>query len=302
VGKRGVLTFKTLKDADHLRKAKGKSAIVVGSGPVGIEAAVALRRKGCEVVLIELLDRILPRIFDAPMARSLKDRLETTGIQVLLAEKVIEILGEDGVEGVKTDHSTVPADLVLLVIGMKPDVELAEKGSLKLAPSGGIEVDETLGTSLRGVWACGDCVESRDRITGNKGLFMLWNNARTQGKVAGGNATGANHHYRGSLNVTTVNIFDETAASVGVLASDLPNGQAKSLHRKGPWGELWLVLHEDRLMGVQALGRTERVGGLLGLLLKGGDLKGLTGEVSQKGKGDSWVLRGVQKEMSRLIQ
>ena len=301
VEKEGVLPLKTLKDADLLRQARGKSAVVVGTGPVGIEAAIALKRKGWEVVMVELLDRILPRIFDAPLACSLKSRLEVEGIQVLLTERVIEMLGGNGVEAVRTDLRTIPAELVLLVIGMKPEVELAKKGGLNLGPSGGIEVDESLSTSFQGVWACGDCVESRDRITGKKGLFMLWNNARMQGKVAGGNAAGANHHYHGSLNVTTVSIFHETAASLGVLASDLQEGESKSIHRKGPWGELWLVLQDDRLVGVQAIGKTERVGGLLGLLLKGGDLKGLTGKIAHMGKGDLWALRGVQRDLIRLI-
>lgn len=301
VEKEGVLPLKTLKDADLLRQARGKSAVVVGTGPVGIEAAIALKCKGWEVVMVELLDRILPRIFDAPLARSLKNRLEAEGIQVLLTERVIEILGGNGVEAVRTDLRTIPAELVLLVIGMKPEVELAEKGGLNLGRSGGIEIDDTLSTSFQGVWACGDCIESRDRITGKKGLFMLWNNARMQGKVAGGNAAGASHRYHGSLNVTTVPIFHETAASLGLLASDLQEGEAKSIHRKGPLGELWLVLQDDRLVGVQAIGRTERVGGLLGLLLKGGNLRWLTGEMAHKRKGDLWALRGVQRDLIRLI-
>lgn len=300
--KEGVFALKTLSDADSIKEASGTDAVVVGSGPVGIETALALRRLGWNVWIVELLDRVLPRLFDVPMAELLRAYLEKHGIRICLAERVLEVLGGERVEGVRTDSRALKSELVVFVIGMKPEVTLARRGDLALGPSGGIQVNEGMGTSRPEVWACGDCVESRDRLTGRKGLFMLWNNARLQGQVAGANAARGTLRYNGSLNITTVNLWDRAAASVGLLAADLPDGKARILHRRGPWGAFSLILEEGSLVGVQALGRTERVGGLLGLLLKGGDLRQRLMERPTLTAGwETWALREVRRELKDLL-
>jgi len=301
VEKEGVVTLKTLRDADIMRDVQGKSAVVVGSGPIGIETAVALHRRGWSVSLVELLDRILPRLFDIPLASSLQERLESRGIQVFLREKVLEILGEERVSGVRTDQRTIPADLVILVIGMRPDLELAKKGELVLGVSGGIQVDEHMRTNRTDVWACGDCVESQDMVTGRKGLFMLWNNARIQGRVAGANAAGDTKRYPGSLNLTSVSFFGEACASVGLLSSDLSPTEAQVIHRKGLRREFWLVLQDNRIVGAQALGHTERVGGLVGLILRGEDLrKTIIKGSTRSERRRIWPLRGLRRDLLRL--
>lgn len=299
--KKGVFTLKNLSDADLLREVTGRSAAVIGSGPVGIEAAVALRRRGFAVVLFELLDRVLPGLFDPPIAKSLQTLLVKEGIEVHTGERLLEILGDGRVKAIRTDKGRVPCDLVVLVIGMRPDVSLTKKGGIELGASGGIQVDDAMATSREGVWACGDCIESRDRITGRRGLNMLWHNARWQGNIAGANAGGERRLYSGSMNITTVNIFDSGAATVGALASDIPEDEAKVIHRKGPWGEFRLVLQGERLVGVQALGRIERVGGLLGILLRGGQIR----ETLERGHihqgRELWALRGVQRELREIL-
>jgi len=299
----GVIPLKTLSDAERIRKAMGNNAVVVGSGPVGIEAVVALRRKGWKITLIESLDRVMPRLFDTPIAYALRQRLESEGVNVLLGEPIIEICGSKRVEGVRTDLNTIPAELVVLVMGMRPDVALPRRASLELGNSGGVLVDDTLRTSFRNVWACGDCIESRDVITGRSGLFMLWRNARVQGRVAGSNAAGQTKKYLGSLNVTNVNLFNETAASVGAVASDLHEGDSEILHRKVAGGELLLVLQEKRLVGVQALGCTDRVGRLIGPLFRGGDLlRGSSHIFSRKRSPGTWALREIQRDLNRIFK
>jgi NADH oxidase (H2O2-forming) len=294
----GVYTLKTLQDADRLIGAAGRSAVVVGSGPVGIESAVGLQRRGWNVALIELMDRLLPRCFDAPLAASLTERLQASGIAVHVGERVVEISGKRHVTGIVTERHMLKADLVVLVVGMRPAVELAASGKLNLGNAGGIQVDETMRTGRPGVWACGDCVETEDRTTGRRGLFMLWSNARLQGRVAGANAAGAARRYPGSLNITTVNLFGEAAASVGWLASELPEAETRIIQRRGTWGELRLVLQEGRLRGVQALGRTERVGGLLGLIVRGDALRNpLTKGPASVGGREAWALRGTEREL-----
>lgn len=288
IEKKRVMTLKTFDDAEMMRTAKGKAAVIVGSGPVGIETAVAFRRMGWSVSIVEFMDRILPRIFDAPLSKVLTKRLKANGIQVFLKEKVLEIFGENRAKGVRTDCREIPADMVVLVTGMKPEVELAQKAGLVTGISGGVQVNEHMETSHPDVWACGDCVESRDITTGKKGVYMLWNNARLQGRVAGANAAGADKRYPGSLNTTTVNFFEEAAASVGSLASDFTDGEAQVLLHKKSWDTVWLVMHDHRLVGVQVIGKTERVGALVGLILRGQDIR----KTILKGSGSSigfWI-------------
>ncbi|MBI4776533.1 MAG: NAD(P)/FAD-dependent oxidoreductase [Deltaproteobacteria bacterium] len=302
VNKDGVFALKTFDDAEGLRAVRGRSAVVVGAGPVGMEAAVAFRRMGWSVALVELMDRVLPRMLDAPLANSVRKQFEGMGISVFLGERVEEISGGVRVESVRTDQRTLPADVVVLVIGMRPRIELARQAGLALGPAGGIRTDAHMGAGLPGVWACGDCAESKDLICGTNGLYMLWNNAKLQGHTAGANAAGSQKRYPGSLNVTTVKLFDRAVASAGAPAADLPEGATRVLHRKDPDGELWLVLREDRLVGVQGLGNVDRLGGLTSMMLKGLNIRRtiLKGPKPSAGR-DTWPLHTFEKDLMRLL-
>jgi NADPH-dependent 2,4-dienoyl-CoA reductase/sulfur reductase-like enzyme len=293
----GVVSLKTLDDAEKIRKAGGSSAVVVGSGPVGIESALALRERGWTVTIVELMERVLPRVFDAPIAEMAAERVRGEGVDLHLGEKVLEVLGDGKVEGVRTDRRTVTADLVVMVVGMRPEVTLAKAGGVKLGPMGGIEVDVTMATSVPGVWACGDCVETEDRITGKRAPYMLWNNARVQGRIAGTNAAGGSQKYAGSLNITTVSFDRQAGASVGYLAADLPPEEVKLVHRESHDGAVSLVLRGGRLVGAQVLGRTERIGVLMGHILTGGELKRSAREPGAKQLREAWELFRLRKEL-----
>jgi NADH oxidase (H2O2-forming) len=302
VEKEGVVALKTLDDAEKIRTTEGKSVVVVGSGPVGIEAAVAFQHLGWSVSIVELLDRILPRLFDVPLAEVLTNRLTKEGIHIHTNEKVMEISGNRHVEVVTTDKREIPADIVVMVVGMSPEVQLAQKAGLVFGASGGISVNDRMETSFPGVWACGDCVESKDLVTGKSKLYMLWNNARLQGRTAGANAAGADKRYSGSLNITTVSFFGHAAASVGCLASEFPEEEIDVFHSQKWWGSLWLVLQENRLAGVQAMGQTERVGGLLGSILRAQNLP----EAAAKGPRSSgwleiWTLQGFERQFLKQV-
>ncbi|HSH69733.1 MAG TPA: FAD-dependent oxidoreductase, partial [Deferrisomatales bacterium] len=293
---------KTLEDAEKIRRTQGSSAVVVGSGPVGIEAALALRELGWNVTIVELMARVLPRVFDQPLATLCVEHLEKAGVQVLIGEKVLEILGDTQVTGVRTDRRTLDAELAVMVVGMRPEVSLAKAAGLEIGPLGGIVVDDAMATSAADVWACGDCVETVDRLTGKRGPYMLWNNARLQGRVAGSNAAGGDSRYGGSLNITTVGFTGQSGASVGYLAADLPEGETKMVHRTGHDGAMTLVLRDGRLVGAQVMGRTERIGALMALILSGGDLKqSLREPKTAKQAREGWQLRGLRRELAELL-
>jgi len=297
-GLKGVHTLKTLHDADMLRQQLGTNAVVVGSGPVGIESAIALQEIGFHVTIIEQLNGVMPLLFDRALSESLAFRMNNKGIELCLGEKALEITGVNSVEGIRTNQRTIPADTVVFAIGMRPEVELAKSGSVALGDSGGIKVDESMQTNLKGVYACGDCVEFYSNTTKQSGLQMLWNNARIQGRVAGTNAAGGSMRYPGNIAITNVDVFDQPAASIGVTSSAIPEDELKTLHRKGPSGELFLVLKQGRLYGVQAIGCTDRLGGLLGALIRRDQLAGR--QQQHKAGFHQWAIRSISRELAAL--
>ncbi len=268
VHKEGVTCLKTLGDANRIFQASGKSAVVVGSGPVGLELAVALRQRGWEVAVIELLDNILPRLFSPIHSRMVQSFLEGRGIRVLAGERVLEIGGEQRVEAVVTDKRTVSCQLVLLGIGMQPEVRLAASAGLRIGNSGGIAADPTMRTSHEDIFACGDCIETVDRLSGIPGLNMLWGNAKMQGVVAGLNSLGQRKKYPGALNLTTLKLYDMVAASVGEVKTP-DDCYQEIIKEHGEKSSIRLVVREGIIKGIQTVGPQVDMSVFLNMMLCG---------------------------------
>jgi len=292
VDKAGVYSLKSLADAEAIMRAQGKEAVVVGSGPVGLEVAVALHKRGWRVRLIELMERILPRLFAAPQSEALQAILEEKGIEVRTGERVTEIVGKDSVEGVVTDRRTLPCQLVVLVVGMRPETGLARGVGLRLGHTGGIVVDVCMRTSHDHVFACGDCVETIDCVTGEVGLNMLWGNARQQGIVAGLNSVGITKRYGGALNITTLNVFGIMGTSVGkVMLEDETYHEIVTTH--GQHHSTRLVVREGLIRGIQAVGPSIDISVFLHMMRGAQRLRLLSGsrETYAVAKHRPWVAR-----------
>jgi NADH oxidase (H2O2-forming) len=261
IDKSGIFTFKSLKDADKISRWKGHVAVIVGSGPIGLEAGMALKRKGYRVIILELLSHVLPKAFDEHPAAIIKSLLEQRGIEVLEREKLVEIVGKDSVSGVMTDKRTITCDTVVLATGMKPRGSWVI-GKVDIGKHGGILVSDTMATSLPDVFACGDCVDARDLVTGRSAPSMLWHNARRQGEVAGYNAAGISVNCDGSLNVTGVTIFGTQAVSIGIGSSDGLSG-LEVIERKGEGAYQRVLLQNSEVVGAQSVNWSEDMGRLL---------------------------------------
>jgi NADH oxidase (H2O2-forming) len=266
INRKGVFTFKTIGDADGIAKWRGSTAVVVGSGPIGVEASLVLKRRGYRVFLIEILDRILPQIFGEYPASLMKDALEENGIDPANRERVVEILGEEQVEGVVSDRRKIKCDTVILATGMRPEKEFAE-GILEVGALGGIKVNDRMGTSVPDVYACGDCAEAPSLIDGRPVLSLLWHNARLQGQVAGSNAAGVSSIYPGSLHIAAVNVFGLRAVSMGSIGEDAGPGP-KIIEVKRNGGYRRLVLSGEVLVGVQSINWDEDLGFFLAAILR----------------------------------
>ena len=269
--KKGVFTFKSLEDADMIHRWDGKTGVVVGSGPVGIEVCLALKKRGLRVFLVELLDQILPQVFDKYPASIIREILQSRGIEVSTCEKVREIVGGDKVEGVTSDRRNIECDTVILATGMEPETAMIE-GVLSLGNHGGILVDDRMRTSVPNIYACGDCVETKSLINGRPVLSLLWHNAWKQGEIAGSNAVGVTRTYSGSLSVTGVDLFGIQAVSIGSIETAIEDGPEVVETKKGGHYQR-LTLSRGVLVGAQSINWSENLGGLLTAIVRGESIK-----------------------------
>ena len=264
--KKGVFTFKSLGDAESVYNWEGHTAVIIGSGLIGVEVCLALKRRGYQVFLIELLDRVLPQVFDEYPASLIKDTLKDGGIDVATQEKVVEILGEDRVEGVVSNKRRIKCDTVILATGMRPENSLVKR-ILELGKFGGIKVNHKMCTSTEDVYACGDCVEAQSLIDGLPQLSLLWHNARQQGQVAGSNAAGVSQTYTGSLNITGVEVMGLKAVSIGSIGASLGKDlEVIEVRETGRYRRL--VLSNEVLVGVQSINWDENLGLFLAAILR----------------------------------
>ncbi len=279
----GVFTLKSLDDADQIFNYPGKTAVIIGSGLIGVEASVALAKKGLRVYLIELLDSIMPRAFDERPAALLRDILEERGIKVHTGEKVTSIIGNGKVAGIATDKRKIKCDMVILSAGMKPNIELAQKSGLNTGALGGISTNRQMMTSSRDVYAGGDCVETEDIVTGKNHLSLFWHNAKSQGEVIGYNCCGISKDYPGSLNLTSVDILGIHTVSFGSLETDINQGEnIDVIERAAGQNYYRLIVASGKLLGAQSIGDARDMGALLSALIKKDDLNEIKRVIKEK--------------------
>ena len=182
------------KDYDYLEKfreaaLKSKNVVIIGGGFIGVEFAEELSSiEGLNVSIIEKLDHCLVTNFDKEFVLSAEERLKNKGVNILTNKTVKEISGKEKVESVELDSGEkLQADLVILSIGAKPNVELAQKAGIKVIEKSGIAVDEYLKTNIEDIYAIGDCAQTKDFITGKDIPMMLASVATTEARIAASN-------------------------------------------------------------------------------------------------------------------
>ena len=210
-----------------LEEAAPATAVIVGAGYIGLEMADALTTRGLAVTQMEQLPEVLPTV-DPELGALVHAELAARGVEVLPGTTVRRIAraapGEAGrlqVEATATDGTTVtrPADMVLVVVGVRPDTSLAADAGAARGVRGAIAVDRQMQTSLPDVLAAGDCVVTHHRLLGETYL-PLGTTAHKQGRVAGENALGGHREFAGSLGTQVVKIFDQAAARTGLRDSE----------------------------------------------------------------------------------
>jgi len=195
---------------------KVKKAVIVGAGLIGMEMAEAFHKRGAEVTIVEMLEGVLPTLLDREMGMILSNYLKGEKIAVNTSERVIRFVGDTAVRKVITDKNELAADLVLVAIGVKPNVELAKKAGLLLGETGAIQVNEFLQTSDPDIYAGGDCVENTHRITGKKVFAPMGSTANKHGRIIADHIAAKGVSFPGILGTGIAKILGFNVARTGL--------------------------------------------------------------------------------------
>ena len=209
-----ALPLRTVEDVERMSDAvdaRPAHAVVIGGGFIGLEISENLRHRGIPVTLVEALDQVLAPL-DPEMAQLVTEELTRHGVVVRLGTSVISI-DPAGVELTSGEH--LPGELVIVAIGVRPDVGLALTANLTIGPRGGIEVDEFNRTSDRSIYAVGDAVEKTDALDGSASLVPLANIANRHGRVVADHIAGREVRPVATIGTAIVKVFDLTIATTG---------------------------------------------------------------------------------------
>lgn len=215
-----VFSLRTVEDTlrihDYVRREKPQSAVLVGGGYIGIEVAENLRELGLDVTIVQRPKQLMNTL-DYDMATFVHAKLREKGIRLELGRSVSGFEERDGQILTLIDgQDPLPADLVLLAIGVTPDSGLAKQAGLALGIKGSIVVNDRMETSAPDIYAVGDAVQVKHAVTGQDALIALAGPANKQGRIAADNICGLDSRYRGSQGSSIIKVFDLTVASTGL--------------------------------------------------------------------------------------
>jgi nitrite reductase (NADH) large subunit len=245
----GVIAFRDIQDVETMLHAarNHRHAVVIGGGLLGLEAANGLMRQGMDVTVVHLADSLMERQLDKPAADLLKVALERTGLRFLLGAQTAGMLGESRVTGVLfKDGTQIPADLVVMTAGVRPNIELAAGAGLRCERA--IVVDDTLQTFDPRIYAVGECVQHRNATFGL--VAPIWDQAR----VCAAHLAGAGHRrYVQQATATKLKVTGVDLYSAGdFIGADGSEDLVLRDPRRGVYKRL--VLQDGRLVGAVLYG------------------------------------------------
>lgn len=292
INSEGIFTLRNVEDTDriksYLTEHAVKRAVVVGAGFIGLEMAENLHHAGVSVSVVEMGNQVMAPI-DFSMAAPVHQHLVQKGVSLYLEEGVTHFQRtEQGITVFLKSGKTIPADMVLLSIGVRPATALAKDAGLKIGEAGGIWVNEYLETSEKDIYAVGDAIEYPHPLTGKPWLNYLANPANRQGRIVADNMVFGNKvSYEGAIGTSIAKVFDMTVASTGLAAKRLKQWemeyQSSVTHSASHAGyypdalplTLKLTFHPvtGKLYGAQCIGYEgvdKRIDQIAGLIKRGG--------------------------------
>lgn len=272
----GVMNIKVIPDAlaieEILRNRSPRRAVVVGAGYIGLEMAEAFMLRGLEVTLVERLDQPMATL-DADMAAELATGIRSLGIDLRLGVSVSGCdVDESGwVTAVQTDAGAVPADIVVMGLGVRPNSSLAAEAGILVGPSGAIATNDQMLTSESGIYAAGDCAESFHRVSQRPVSIALGTHANKQGRVVGINVSGGDLRFPGVIGTavtkcghieigrTGLNMVEAAGAGFDAVSSKITAGSRAHYYPDSAAMTVKIVSERasGRMLGAQIVGGPE---------------------------------------------
>lgn len=222
----GVYGVQVLDDGVALREeldsGRVQRVVVVGGGYIGLEIAEACQVRGLDVTVVDMSATPVGT-FDPDVGEFIAEAVRGEGITLVLSDGVaaVEVDGDGRACAVVTaSGKELAADLVVLGLGVRPNVRLAKEAGIPLGTSGGVAVDARMRTQVDGVWSAGDCVESMHRLSGQRMVVALGTHANKQGRVAGINIGGGYATFPGVIGTAITKICDTEAARTGLSSRE----------------------------------------------------------------------------------
>ena len=260
----GVLHCWTLKDARAIAQRAGKGARVLqmGAGFIGCIIMESLAARGVQLTVVEMGDRMVPRMMGPTAGGMIRDWCESKGVRVFTATRVEAIEPHAPLRARLSNGQFLECDLVINATGVKPNMDFLENSGVKCLV--GVLTDEHLQTNVAGVYAAGDCAEAFDKVSGKTIVSAIQPNAAEQARVAALNMVGQQATLRG---VTQINVLD----TLGLISTSFGDwqgqgGEQAELTDKAAGRHLSLQFKDDRLIGCNSVGWTEHVGAMRGLV------------------------------------
>jgi NADPH-dependent 2,4-dienoyl-CoA reductase/sulfur reductase-like enzyme len=216
-----VFTVHWLPDGERIRKfiekEHPKDVAIIGGGYIGMEMAEAFKKMGLNVTLLAKHDQVMKYV-DPDIAQLIEEELIAHGVEVHKGSKAESFEGDSKgrVRRVNTSTGSYDVDFALMAVGVRPEVELAQGADVKIGETGAIVVDERMETSVEGIYAAGDCVETKHLVSG-KGVYLpLGDTANQQGRVAGTNIAGGQASFPGVVGTSVFKVFDLAVGRTGL--------------------------------------------------------------------------------------
>ncbi len=267
-----VFTFLKMDDVLAVERAlkEAEKAVVLGGGIIGLMASEVLAKKGLDVKVVELAERVLAPVVDETTSRIVERKFEESGVEIILNNTISKVVGEERVEKViLRDGRELETDMLLVAVGVIPNVDVVKNTPIKV--NRGIVVNRRMETSVKDVYACGDCAEIYDFVFGSNRVLPLWPTAYTGGRIAGFNMVGVEREYNLATSMNAMHFFDYYIINAGL---NVPNDseEFEVIYRLEGDSYRKFALKDGRIAGFIIAGKMERAGIFLKLMEEGVDV------------------------------
>ncbi|TYO96213.1 NAD(P)/FAD-dependent oxidoreductase [Desulfallas thermosapovorans] len=273
-----VFSFHSMKDVLGIERELPavRSAVVLGGGVIGLMAAEVLHKRGLDVHVLELADRLLAPVVDETTSHLVEGALQKAGVTLYLNNTIDQVHGTQRVESVTLkDGRSIPCDLLIVGVGVAPRVELAQGTGIEV--NRGIVVDKNMQTAVPGIYACGDCASTYNFVTGAGQNLPLWPNAYLGGRIAGFNMAGMERAFVQGTAMNAMHFFDINIinAGINVTGAETPDGLdvIQEYNKDTQTYRKFILSEKGHIKGFILVGQIARAGIFLNLMRRKTDVR-----------------------------